>query len=316
MGEAAVQHGSELLRQGLTVEQVVHDYGDLCQSITDLAFETKAKIETDEFRTLNRCLDNAIAIAVTEYNRQKGVQIADEHAAAYNEQRGFFAHELRNLLNSATLALTAIQVGNVGHAGATGAVLTRSLVGMRHLIDSSLTDVRLTAEMPIEADLFSLAQFIEEVRLAASLEAKVKGCTLHVSAVDSRFAVIGDRDLLLSAVGNLLQNAFKFTLPRTEICLNAYAQADRILIDVSDHCGGLPPGGAERMFQPFSQAGEDRTGLGLGLSISRRSVEANKGVLSVRDIPGTGCVFTIDLPCHLMPIQPDAAMDKAQITAQ
>ena len=63
-----------------------------------------------------------------------------------------------------------------------------------------------------------------------------------------------------------------------------------------DHCGGLRPGLAEEMFRPFTQDGEDRSGLGLGLTISRRSVEANNGRLSVRNVPGTGCVFTIDLP--------------------
>src|SRR5688572_1525411 len=66
MGTAAALHGRELLQQGFTVDQVVHDYGDLCQAITDLAFERKAPIEIDEFRTLNRCLDNGIAEAVTE----------------------------------------------------------------------------------------------------------------------------------------------------------------------------------------------------------------------------------------------------------
>jgi C4-dicarboxylate-specific signal transduction histidine kinase len=82
--------------------------------------------------------------------------------------------------------------------------------------------------------------------------------------------------------------------------LNAYALADRILIDVLDHCGGLPPGSAESMFMPFVQEGQDRSGLGLGLSIARRSVEANGGLLSVRNQPGAGCVFTIDLPRHSM----------------
>jgi hypothetical protein len=47
------------------------------------------------------------------------------------------------------------------------------------------------------------------------------------------------------------------------------------------------------MFTPFAQHGEDRSGLGLGLFIARRSVEADAGTLSVRDVPGTGCVFTI-----------------------
>ena len=73
IGNAAKKHGHDLLTQGFTVEQVVHDYGDVCQSITDLAVELKASISTDDFRTLNRCLDNAIAGAVTEFTRSKGL---------------------------------------------------------------------------------------------------------------------------------------------------------------------------------------------------------------------------------------------------
>jgi hypothetical protein len=67
----ATLHGRELSEQGFTVEQVVHDYGDLCQAITDLAFELSAPIAIDEFRTLNRCLDNGIADAVTEFSFQR-----------------------------------------------------------------------------------------------------------------------------------------------------------------------------------------------------------------------------------------------------
>ena len=52
----------------------------------------------------------------------------------------------------------------------------------------------------------------------------------------------------------------------------------------------------ETLFAPFTQHGADRSGLGLGLSISRRAVEANGGTLRLRDVPGTGCIFTIDLP--------------------
>src|SRR5450631_565090 len=301
IGEAAALHGRELLQHGFTVDQVVHDYGDLCQAITDLAYEKSAPIKIDEFRTLNRCLDNAIAIAVTEFSYQRDFMAADKQAHELNERLGFFAHELRNLINTATLALTAIKVGNVGLGGATGAVLDRSLVGLRNLIDKSLTEVRMTAGLSTQNHLFSLAEFIAEVRHSAALEAELRHCRLAVSEVDPRLAVDADRDLLFAAVGNLLQNAFKFTHRGSEVTLNAFASGDRILIDVEDHCGGLPPGDAERMFAPFVQGGVDRTGLGLGLSISRRSVEANAGILGVRDVPGVGCVFTIDLPRHAMP---------------
>ena len=80
--------------------------------------------------------------------------------------------------------------------------------------------------------------------------------------------------------------------------MHVMAAGDRILIDVCDHCGGLPPGLAAQLFLPFVQAGADKSGLGLGLSICRRSVDANDGILSVRDVPGSGCIFTIDLPRH------------------
>jgi signal transduction histidine kinase len=298
IGETAAQHGRELLQYGFTVDQVVHDYGDLCQAITDLASERGATFEVDEFRTLNRCLDNAIADAVTEFTYQRDLLVEDNAAHAFNERLGVFAHELRDLLHTATLAVSAIKAGNVGIAGATGAVLDRSLIGLRALIDRSLAEVRVTAGLPARQQRLSLAEFIAEAKVAGALEAGARGCAFTVSAVDKELAIDVDRDLLLSAVGNLLQNAFKFTGAHTEVSLSAYASSDRILIDVEDHCGGLQPGGAEKMFEPFAQTGSDRSGLGLGLSICLRSVQENNGRLSVRNVPGSGCRFTIDLPRH------------------
>jgi signal transduction histidine kinase len=296
MGAAAALHGGELMRQGFTVDQVVHDYGDLCQAITDLAFERKAPIETDEFRTLNRCLDNGIADAVTEYSYQRYSVLAHDGVQALNERLGFLAHELRNLIHTGTLAFTAIKAGNVGVTGATGAVLERALIGLRTLVDRSLADVRVAAGMPPRHQLVSVTNFIDQIGSSALLEARARGCNFTISHVEEGLAVDVDHDMLLSALGNLLQNGFKFTKPGTEVSLVAYAVADRILIDVEDHCGGLPPDSAARMFLPFTQDGSDKSGLGLGLAICRRSVEANNGILRVRDVPESGCVFTIDLP--------------------
>ncbi|WP_250491484.1 HAMP domain-containing sensor histidine kinase [Caballeronia sp. INML2] len=296
IGQAAARHGRELMTLGYSVDQVVHDYGDLCQAVTDLAYERDAPFQIDEFRTLNRCLDNAIADAVTEFSYQRDFAVADRQAIELHEKLGFFAHELRNLLQTATLAFTAAKTGNLSLSGATGTVLERSLGGLRDLIAQSLDEVRSASGASAQSQLFPAADFIAEVKRAANLAAHVRGCVLTVSAVDSQLAVRGDRDQLYSALGNLLQNAFKFTHLHSEVTLDTYAVSDRILIDVKDQCGGLPPGRAERMFLPFTQNGEDRTGLGLGLSIARRSVEANNGTLSVRDVPGTGCIFTISLP--------------------
>jgi signal transduction histidine kinase len=80
------------------------------------------------------------------------------------------------------------------------------------------------------------------------------------------------------------------------VVLATRVTADRVAVDVRDQCGGLPAGRAERWFQPFSRGDSDRSGLGLGLAIARRAVHANLGELSVENLPGEGCIFTIDLP--------------------
>jgi len=301
IGSTAALHGRELLKRGFTVDQVVHDYGDLCQAITDLAFERGALIGIDEFRTLNRCLDNGIADAVTEYAYQKDSEAKAEATGALNERLGTLAHELRDLVHRATLAVTAIKGGKVGLDGATGAVLDRALIGLSKLIDGLLSDVRTGARLPTQRCLISLSDVVTEAAVSAALEAHLRKRGFTVFGVDKSLGLDVDRDMLLSAIGNLLHNAFKFTAPGTEVSLSAYAAADRIRIDVEDHCGGLPAGVAEKIFLPFVQTGPDKSGLGLGLAICRRNVEASYGVLRVRDIPGSGCVFTIDLPRYALP---------------
>ena len=82
MGVTAAAHGKELLKLGFSVDQVVHDYGDLCQAITDLAFERDAPFSIEQFRTLNRCLDNAIADAVTEFSLQRDAKVGAVFAAS------------------------------------------------------------------------------------------------------------------------------------------------------------------------------------------------------------------------------------------
>ncbi|WP_197070179.1 HAMP domain-containing sensor histidine kinase [Burkholderia sp. 9120] len=300
IGTSAALHGRQLLDLGFSVDQVVHDYGDLCQAITDLAYERDAPFAIDEFRTLNRCLDNAIAEAVTEFSYQRDTAASDKSAQEINERLGYFAHELRNFLQTATLAFTAARAGNLSLSGATGSVLDRSLTSLRDLIDQSIADVRVSAGAAASLQMFSLAGFIAEIKESATFAARARGCGFIVSKVDERLAVSASRDLLFSALGNLLQNAFKYTHHQTDVTLDAYAVADRILIDVKDHCGGLLAENVEAMFKPFRQNGSDRTGLGLGLSIARRSVEASSGNLSVRDIPGVGCVFTISLPRYAL----------------
>jgi len=288
---SAALHGGELLRMGLTVGQVVHDYGSICQSVTELADERSIAITADEFQTFNRCLDDAIAQAVTAYQEQRDLT-GDGQGMAH---LGFLAHEMRNLLATSMLTFNALERGSVGVQGSTGAMLGRSLRRMRVLIDRTLAEVRLEAGVS-RTERVSIAQLIEEIEVIATLEGRDRDIQLSVDSCSSDVAVDGDHQILASVLANLVQNAFKFTRRHGHITVRAHTTGERVLIDVQDECGGLPPGKAQELFRPFEQHGGDRSGLGLGLSISLKGVRASGGEIHVRDFPGSGCMFTVDLP--------------------
>jgi hypothetical protein len=145
MARAATAHGHNLMAQGCTVDQVVHAYGDVCQSVTDLACEHHTSISTAEFRTLNRCLDNVIADAVTGYSRSYNDEAATKSVRTVSKRSETLARELRDLLHTATVAIEAIKSGNVGLSGATGSLLDRCMVAMREVIDESIADADATA---------------------------------------------------------------------------------------------------------------------------------------------------------------------------
>ena len=252
-------------------------------------------ISTDDFRMLNRCLDDAIAGAVTEFGREQNQYTLTGETARGNERAGFLAHEMRNLLNTAIVAFEVLKTGNVGVGGSTGTVLHRSLMRARALTGRSLAEVRLIQGVQ-NREQFPVAGFIDELALAATIEGSSRGIELRVMPVEDGIVIEADRQVLTAVVMNLLQNAFKFTRAGTTVVLRVGASAERVLIEIQDECGGLPIGNVNELFRPFEQRGGDRTGLGLGLAFSRWGVEANNGRISARSLPETGCVFTVDLP--------------------
>ena len=144
IGRAAAKHGVELLRRGLTIDQVVHEYGDVCQSVTELAVEENTPISTDEFRTLNRCLDNAIADAVTSFGIARQIMSNDE-AKNLHTRLDIFAQEYRRLVDIAVQAFSAIRTGSVGLSGATGALLVHTLTELGYLAEQTLPKICLAS---------------------------------------------------------------------------------------------------------------------------------------------------------------------------
>lgn len=146
-GRSAALHGAALFRLGYSIDQVVHDYGDLCQAITELAMEMHSPITVEEFHTFNHLLDSSIANAVSAFMRHQQSSDAGNAAPAVHERLGTLADEQRRLLETALKALDALKVGNIGLMGATGTVLEDSLLKLRDLIDRSLPEIRIESGM-------------------------------------------------------------------------------------------------------------------------------------------------------------------------
>jgi hypothetical protein len=238
IADSAIQHGHDLLLQGYTVSQVVHDYGDVCQAVTQLAVELNAPIGTEDFRVLNRCLDDAIAGAVSQYAAERNQSTIDSENARGTERLGFLAHELRNLINTGLIAFEVMKTGEVGIKGSTGEVLNRSLLGIRALAEHSLAEIRL-AQGIYNLERFPIAEFISDLTPSARMDAHARGATLIVTPIASNATINGDRQILSAVILNLLQNGFKFTKPGTPVTLRVGASAERVLIEVEDECGGL-----------------------------------------------------------------------------
>ena len=141
----AALHGKQMQEEGYTLDQVVHDYGDICQAITELAMEKGAGITVEEFQIFNALLDNAIADAVTSYEGNRDWAV--EGHLGLHDRLGILAEEQRQHVETALKALAALKVGNIGLMGSTGTLLEDSLIKLRELIDKSHPQLRLASGM-------------------------------------------------------------------------------------------------------------------------------------------------------------------------
>ncbi len=294
---SAARRGKESLRLGYTISQVVHGYGALCQAVTEYVGQNAGEpIFVREFNRLNFCLDVAIAEAVTEYSRIERHNVG----RAELKRLGFLAHELRNSLNVAVIAHRMIKSGRVGFSGNTNQVLEDAHERMRVIIDRSLSEVRVQAEPSVDLQRCRAVHLISEVEITALYAAQEKSICI-MTEVKPEIEILADPHLISSALSNIVQNAIKFTKPNGTVWIRCTAQGGRVLIDVEDQCGGLSQGKIDDLFEPYIQKNNDKTGMGLGLTIARKAVELCDGELTAHDVEGKGCIFRITLPEYVTP---------------
>jgi len=240
---------------------------------------------------LNRCLDTAIAGAVTVFHAER----AEDDTKRETQHLGFLAHELRNALAVVNTSLRLIKSGTVGFGGSIGHVLDRALKRQQELIDRSLAEVRLRVDPKVHKETASFLQLIDQVVVGAEPESRLKNQTLTIDVAPG-LEIEADQYLLFSAVSNLVQNAIKYSCKGGTIRISAHTAGEQTIIEVGDQCGGLNSATPSDLFKPFEQQHQNREGLGLGLTIAHRAIALNDGVIDVKDLPGHGCIFRISLP--------------------
>jgi signal transduction histidine kinase len=288
---ASAAHGTQRLRVGFDLVEVVREYEILTECILDEVEALGGSISTRAFRRVQALLNAGRAQAVAAYVERRDADLARDHS----QHIAFVAHELRSPLMTAFMAASVLRQKAGPEEDQAVTLLVRNLTALRELIDQVLITDRLSGHVQLTREALDLRQLLMEVVTDSRLAAERNQVQIILEAPDT-LPFRGDRRLLRSAVSNLLGNAVKFTHEGETIMVRAAHADGRTTIEVEDGCGGLPPGEANELFEPFVQRGEDRTGFGLGLAIVKQALEAHGGRAQVRNLPGRGCVFSLELP--------------------
>lgn len=301
--ELAKIHGDTRLRIGFTPGEMIAEYGVLVDTVLGLAEETGNSFRPAEYRRFMECIYVGAAYAAAEYAQGRD-RILERQAAQHT---GFLAHELRTPLTAARVALDLFKRRGFTRPEEAATVLARNLDRLGRMVDDALTSTRLRAvdgapTPAASSTRIDVERVVAEVLEEAAPEADARGLQLcSVLETGGRTEIDGDARVLHSALSNLVRNALKFTLAGTRITVHVRTPENRVTIEVEDHCGGLRTETVQELFSPYVQANADRSGFGLGLAITRQAAESLRGEIKVRNKPGSGCTFVLDLPAAASP---------------
>ncbi|MCD2518625.1 PAS domain-containing protein [Massilia sp. G4R7] len=260
-------------------------------------------------------MDGGLAVFFRDITkrRQAQEQLRIE-AQRKDEFLAMLAHELRNPLAPIGAAAELLALGRLDAEGVrrTSAIVTRQVGHMTSLINDLLDVSRVTRGLvtlensPVDVK-DAVADAVEQVR--PLVEGRRHRLEVHLAPAHA--LVAGDRKRLVQVLANLLGNAAKYTPDGGRIVLEMEAQAQQVLLSVSDNGIGMAPEVQDSVFGLFTQAqrSSDRSqgGLGIGLALVKSLVELHGGTVAVRSAgPGQGSCFSVRLPRIAAAAAPDA----------
>jgi two-component system sensor histidine kinase SenX3 len=171
---------------------------------------------------------------------------------------------------------------------------------LTNLVQDIITLSRIQAAEPVPDPMaVHVDAVIAEALDRCRMKANARGIVL-ADVGDRGLGVLGDEDLLITAIRNLLENAVAYSPERTRVVVTARRNRDRVEISVEDQGIGIPERDLQRIFERFYRVDPARSratgGTGLGLAIVKHVTAAHGGTVTVRSVEGAGSTFTISLP--------------------
>jgi signal transduction histidine kinase len=251
-----------------------------------------------EFEAANR----ALASEVDERRRaEQALRAADRQK---NEFIAILAHELRNPLAPIHNALQIMQRVSIADPQIAAArdIIERQTLHLSRLVDDLLDVSRITnGRINLHREPVEVASFVARAVEANQPLLVQRGHELLLNAAPEPLVVHGDGTRLTQIVGNLINNAAKFTQPGGRIAVDVRRLDDEVEIRVRDNGIGIAPDVLPELFGLFAQAqgsgDQPHSGLGIGLALARRLVEMHGGAIAaLSDGPGRGSEFAVRLP--------------------
>jgi len=154
-------------------------------------------------------------------------------------------------------------------------------------------------DTPFAREAFDLDEVIEEVVRDANFEGAGKNCKINLRG-RARMSVNGNRDLLCSAIENVLRNAVRYSSQDTPVEVSVEHEQSGLVMTIRDSGPGVPPADLERIFEPFYRVAESRDrdsgGEGIGLAITAQVMKAHGGRATAANNPGGGLEVRLSLP--------------------
>ncbi len=289
--EVARHHAVTRVRLGFDIAELVREFTLLRRVLFEVAREEGVMDNDRQAERIVELIGSATAAAVQSYVDARDYEARRVEAGHV----AFITHELRNPLGTAMLTATQLADAPAAKRARLWELLHRSHRRLRDLVDSVLAteEVDAVEVVPSPAKI-TLEELLGPLTIAAELAAQAKGLTF-TATIDPKLVVYVDRDLAVSAVQNVVDNAIKYT-DAGGVVITVEEQPTRVVVHVYDSCAGLSEQELSVIFEPFRRGRTGKAGSGLGLTIARRALQAQGGAIGGESAGEKGCHFWLTLP--------------------